>query len=125
MLSVGGSRLTLSSPDSIVAVAAASMSTRAVLDAQWRTQLGQLTELSIRRHDTDRRPPDEVEDLALDRAIDAARRNMRDTEEALTRLGRHTYGSCESCGRSIDRLRLIGLPATRICRRCQAASSEG
>jgi hypothetical protein len=84
---VGGSRLTLSSPDSMVAVAAASMSTRAVLDAQWRTQLDQLTELSIQRHDTERRPSDAAEEGALDAAIDVVRRHMRDTEEALARAG--------------------------------------
>lgn len=109
-------------PSSIVTVAQASLSPRAVLTARWREQLDRLTELSIQRHDTPRR--DGLDDGRLDvqTAIDAVRRELRDTEDALNRVSQRTYGRCESCDQPIDRLRLIGFPATRICRRCQSAT---
>lgn len=106
---------------SVVTVAEASLSPRAVLTARWREQLDRLTELSIQRHDTRRRDGSDCERLGVQAAIDAVRRELTDTEEALNRISRRTYGRCETCDQPIDRLRLIGLPATPICRRCESA----
>jgi RNA polymerase-binding transcription factor DksA len=107
--------------DSIIGVAAASLSPRAVLNAQWTRQLSTLTELSIRLHDGDdvAGGPNQVR---LQAAIDATRGEMESIEAALDRLTHHTYGRCETCGGPIDALRLVGLPTTRTCRRCPAVA---
>jgi RNA polymerase-binding transcription factor DksA len=106
---------------SVAELAAASLSPRAVLSARWRKQLDELTELCTRLHDVDsgradRQPADPPGVLRV--RIRNARRAMRVTEEALERITQRTYGRCETCGQPIDPLRLIGLPATSVCRRC-------
>jgi RNA polymerase-binding transcription factor DksA len=40
-------------------------------------------------------------------------------DEALARLAANTYGRCVTCRRSIDPRRLVALPATRLCIRCE------
>jgi RNA polymerase-binding transcription factor DksA len=108
--------------DSVVSVAAASLSPRAVLTAQWSNQLDRLTELSIRLHNGSDDAPADCDQIALVVAIDAARHEMETIEAALDRLTHHTYGRCETCGGPIDALRLVGLPAARTCRRCPAVA---
>ncbi|HEX3825583.1 MAG TPA: hypothetical protein VHV79_14075 [Mycobacteriales bacterium] len=73
-------------PDSIGTVAEESLASRAVLTARWRAQLDRLTELSIQRHDARRRDGLDDERLTVQAAIDAVRRDLRDTEGALSRL---------------------------------------
>jgi RNA polymerase-binding transcription factor DksA len=107
--------------DSIVGVAAASLSPRAVLNAQWKHQLSRLTDASIRMHTADE-PTGTPDQLTLQATIDAARAEMEGIEAALERLSRQTYGQCEICDRPIDALRLAGLPTTRTCRRCPPAA---
>ncbi|MDQ6910619.1 MAG: TraR/DksA C4-type zinc finger protein [Actinomycetota bacterium] len=41
---------------------------------------------------------------------------LADVEYALRRLDDGTYGTCEACGKVIDRDRLEALPAARLCR---------
>jgi RNA polymerase-binding transcription factor DksA len=112
-------RSTLASNDSIVAVAAASLSPRAVLNGQWTHQLNLVTELSTQLHDS---ATSEADRSALEATIARARREMGTIEAALERLVHRTYGRCETCGGPIDPLRLAGLPTTHTCRRCAAAA---
>ncbi len=109
-----------SGPRSVAEAAAAALSPRAVLTARWHEQMEQLTTLSIRRHEIN------GSDLMdLHEAIEEVRRGMRSTEAALDRISHRTYGRCESCGRTIDPLRLVGLPDAAMCRRCDRHAPTG
>jgi len=46
-------------------------------------------------------------------------RLLRAIDEALARIGRHTFGVCESCERPISAARLDAVPWTRHCRDCK------
>jgi RNA polymerase-binding transcription factor DksA len=109
-----------SGPRSVAEVAAAALSPRAVLTARWHKQMDALTALSIQRHDNN--DPDRVD---LQQAIEEVRRDMRSTEAALDRISHRTYGRCESCGHTIDPLRLVGLPDASVCRRCDRRQPMG
>jgi RNA polymerase-binding transcription factor DksA len=43
---------------------------------------------------------------------------VAESREALTRMDRGEYGSCESCGQSIGKARLEAIPFTRYCVKC-------
>jgi RNA polymerase-binding transcription factor DksA len=109
-----------SAPRSVAEVAAAALSPRAVLTARWHEQMDQLTTLSIRRHEVN-----DSDHMDLHETIEEVRRGMRRTEAALERISHRTYGRCESCGRSIDPLRLVALPDATICRRCDRRPYTG
>lgn len=49
---------------------------------------------------------------------ETAWRELAETQAALDRIERGTYGRCESCGGAIGRQRLLALPATRYCIDC-------
>jgi DnaK suppressor protein len=53
----------------------------------------------------------------------AAPRDVLETQAALERIARGTYGRCESCSGAIGRQRLLALPATRYCIACGAKAS--
>lgn len=55
-------------------------------------------------------------DISILEQIEA---ELADVEYALRRLDDGTYGTCEACGKAIDRDRLEALPATRLCREDQ------
>jgi len=55
---------------------------------------------------------------------EATPRDLVETQAALERIEKGTYGRCESCGGAIGRQRLLALPATRFCIEC-AASAPG
>lgn len=40
---------------------------------------------------------------------------LRDVSRALKRIGEGTYGTCEACGRRIEKERLEARPASRYC----------
>ncbi|MBI5709667.1 MAG: TraR/DksA C4-type zinc finger protein [Candidatus Eisenbacteria bacterium] len=46
-------------------------------------------------------------------------RLLMEIDDALRRLYRGEYGSCESCGKPISRARLEAMPATRMCVACK------
>jgi len=46
-------------------------------------------------------------------------RLLLDLDEALRRLYRGEYGSCESCGSAIAKARLEAMPTARLCRDCK------
>jgi DnaK suppressor protein len=41
------------------------------------------------------------------------------TEKALDRLGKGTYGACELCGQAIGKLRLQAFPRATLCKECK------
>ncbi|MCU1381287.1 MAG: DNA-binding protein [Acidimicrobiales bacterium] len=43
---------------------------------------------------------------------------LAEVERALAKLDEGTYGTCESCGKTISEARLEAMPATRYCIDC-------
>lgn len=99
---------------------------RALLEAQWRAQLQEVTELSLAYHEAaaaiasaaaGRHGERNLRQL-LRRAV-AARRALADTEEALARLAGARYGLCEGCATAIPARLLALAPDARYCPRCR------
>lgn len=44
---------------------------------------------------------------------------IREIDAALERMDEGTYGACEECASTIDRVRLRALPQATLCRRCK------
>jgi len=49
-----------------------------------------------------------------------ARAQIQEIEEALERIERGTYGTCEGCGQPIPRARLRAMPSARLCVACKS-----
>lgn len=95
---------------------------RAILEAQWRDQVQEVTELSLAYHgaaDTAGGTGDRRARRLLRRAI-AARRRLADTEDALGRLAAGDFGTCEQCGEPIPVALLAAAPESRYCSGCAA-----
>jgi RNA polymerase-binding protein DksA len=45
--------------------------------------------------------------------------DLRSIDEALTRMEQGTFGTCESCGKSISKTRLRAMPHARLCIECK------
>lgn len=45
--------------------------------------------------------------------------DLRSIDEALARIEQGTFGTCESCGRSISKTRLRAVPHARLCIECK------
>lgn len=56
----------------------------------------------------------------LTAVLAAARRRLRDLDDALSRAGAGTYGVCETCGNPIPPDRLEARPHARTCVGCAA-----
>ena len=102
---------------------------RALLEAQWRARLQEVTELSLAYHDAaavtaaaPADPPGERTLRKLLRRAIAARRALADTDEALGRLASGRYGLCEGCAAAIPAWLLTVTPDARFCPRCQPPS---
>ena len=102
---------------------------RALLEAQWRARLQEVTELSLAYHEAaavtvaaPAGPPGERKLRRLLRRAIVARRALADTDEALGRLASGRYGLCEGCAAAIPAWLLTGTPDARFCLRCQPAS---
>ncbi len=98
---------------------------RELLVAQWRTQLDDVTRLSIdvesqREGDQAGGGATEQARIAV-RLLAAARRQLEETEAALARLDTGLYGICDGCRLPIPPARLEALPAARLCVSCQQA----
>ncbi len=99
---------------------------RALLEAQWRARLEEVTELSLAYHDAAAvtapasagRPADRNLRQLLRRAV-AARRALADSEDALARLASGRYGICEGCAAAIPAWLLVVAPEARYCLRCR------
>jgi RNA polymerase-binding transcription factor DksA len=102
---------------------------RALLEAQWRARLQEVTELSLAYHEAaaitaaaPAGPPGERKLRQLLRRAISARRALADTDEALGRLASGRYGICESCAAAIPAWLLTETPDARFCPRCQPPS---
>ena len=101
---------------------------RALLEAQWRARLQEVTELSLAYHEAaavtagPASPQSERKLRQLLRRAIAARRALADTDEALGRLASGRYGLCEGCTAAIPAWLLAGTPDARFCPRCQPPS---
>ena len=102
---------------------------RALLEAQWRARLQEVTELSLAYHEAAAvtasappGPPGEGKLRQLLRRAVAARRALADTDEALGRLASGRYGLCEGCAGAIPAWLLTVRPDVRFCPRCQPPS---
>ena len=67
--------------------------------------------------------------LSLDKGQPAAQaalaEELLETDAALERIERGSYGRCEKCGGAIGRQRLLALPAARLCIECTAKVRAG
>jgi RNA polymerase-binding transcription factor DksA len=100
---------------------------RRLLESRWQERLGTVIRLSLAYHDAaetagggpfarDQAETRQVWQLMQETL--AARRALRDTEEALARLSAGHYGRCEQCAADIHVARLAREPETRYCERC-------
>jgi DnaK suppressor protein len=62
-----------------------------------------------------------IERAAADAPTETVSRELVETQAALERLARGTYGRCEACGGAIGRQRLLALPAARFCIDCASS----
>lgn len=56
------------------------------------------------------------DNLALENNLE---KQLRETNDALERINKGTYGICENCNQEIDIERLRAYPAARICVKCK------
>ena len=62
-----------------------------------------------------------IEQRERDKTIaDQERRELLETERALSKIAAGTFGSCEECGEEIPHKRLMAVPSTRFCAGCQS-----
>jgi DnaK suppressor protein len=103
---------------------AASASTwRTMLEVRWRDRLRQLTEHCVAFHESGTEALTEQPHPSLRRLMHqsvAARQALGETEAALRRLARGTFGRCEDCAVQIPAANLAEVPETRYCPRCAA-----
>lgn len=96
------------------------------LEHGWRQHVDEVTELTIRLHDTraalGQRPAGDTglaADLDMIEAqLEVARRELAEHDDALARFAKGTYGFCGHCGVSITADRLAAFPSTRLCASC-------
>ena len=102
---------------------------RALLESRWRACLREVTELSLAYHAAAGEPGGSGDRAAqldaqtlLNRAV-AARRELADVEDALSRLAAGNFGACEQCGAQIPAGLLASAPETRYCTHCDIPPS--
>ena len=98
------------------------------LDMFWRQRINEVTTLTLRVHDL-QAAVDDGDRAGKDRAagelteteiqLAQARRGLADSDAALQRFAKGTYGFCGHCGGTIDQERLDTLPAAKLCTSCQ------
>jgi DnaK suppressor protein len=94
---------------------------RALLEARWQDRLQKVTELSLAFHDAGSaaEPNHSASQLRrLMRRATAARRDLADTDDALSRLAGGSFGRCEQCTEPIPPAHLFRAPEDRYCPRC-------
>lgn len=94
---------------------------RALLEARWQDRLQKVTELSLAFHDAGAAPEAHRSTAAVRRLMGraaAARRDLADTDDALSRLAGGSFGQCEQCREPIPAARLFRVPEDRYCPRC-------
>ncbi len=63
-------------------------------------------------------------DFALNR-VSLEQDIVFEIDEALNRIKIGTYGACESCGKPVEKARIVALPYSRMCIRCQSKFEIG
>lgn len=63
-------------------------------------------------------------DFALNR-VSLDQDILFEIDEALNRLALGTYGTCDSCGKGIEKARLKAVPYSRMCIACQSKNEAG
>jgi DnaK suppressor protein len=94
---------------------------RALLEARWQDRLQKVTELSLAFHDAGSaaEPHHSASQVRrLMRRATAARRDLADTDDALSRLAGGRFGQCEQCTEPIPAAHLFRVPENRYCPRC-------
>jgi RNA polymerase-binding transcription factor DksA len=98
------------------------------LEGVWRQRIKEVTELTVRMHDMQAAvdvgagadkatAASELAETELQLAH--ARRGLADSDAALQRFAKGTYGFCGHCGASIEEERLDTFPAAKLCMSCQ------
>jgi RNA polymerase-binding transcription factor DksA len=99
---------------------------RTLLESRWGERLISVITLSLAYHEAAGQPPGDIASRPghdrevrrlMGRAV-AARRALRETEDALARLSDGVFGRCEQCRAAISADRLLRGPETRYCGRC-------
>ena len=98
------------------------------LETSWRQRINEVTTLTVRVHDL-QAAVDDGDRAGKDRAaselteaeiqLAQARRGLADSDAALQRFAKGTYGFWGHCGGTIDQERLDTLPAAKLCTSCQ------
>lgn len=85
---------------------------------------GDLSDLPL--HPADVASENQAEDMMLDLIANQGR-NLAEIDAALERVRQGTFGSCEGCGKAINRERLNAIPYARYCIGCaqEAEASAG
>jgi DnaK suppressor protein len=96
---------------------------RATLEVRWRDRLRQLTEHCVAFHESaseafSGQPRPSLRRLMRQSVV--ARQALGETEAALRRLTRGTFGRCEDCAVEIPAAKLAVIPETRYCPSCAA-----
>jgi RNA polymerase-binding protein DksA len=50
---------------------------------------------------------------------------LYEIDDALRRIEQGTYGVCESCGKAIEKARLMAMPSARMCVKCKSEAERG
>ena len=63
---------------------------------------------------------DEVEEYVTELPIEySLESRLKDIEEALEKIKKNKYGTCEKCKKAISIQRLNACPEAKLCRKCQ------
>jgi DnaK suppressor protein len=96
---------------------------RTMLEERWRDRLRQLTEECVAFHESGTEALSGQLRPSLRRLMRqsvVARQALGETEAALRRLARGTFGRCEDCTVEIPAANLAEVPEARYCPRCAA-----
>jgi RNA polymerase-binding protein DksA len=89
---------------------------QSVLKRTQRESSGDLSAYSIHMADLGTDAIERENDLQV---ASVEGRLLIEINEAISRIEDGTYGSCETCGKSIDHNRLAVVPQARLCLKCQ------
>jgi len=98
---------------------------RAVLAAERERLTSELAALGVDRGTFDEGFADSGQVTAERGEVDALAGSLRETlgdiDNALEKIDKGTYGTCERCGKPVGEDRLAAMPAARLCIQCASA----
>lgn len=118
-------------------MAASFAKIRSRLESERKSLLGELEKLDadVRQAETGRegspfgkREEEATESFEFEKRLaleKQTRDHLAEVEHALRKFEEGTYGSCDSCGKSIDPARLEVLPQATLCMECKAKNPKG